>query len=140
MTEMAIPFRLSMKIPVALSKEGFLELCLESLRRNHKAEMKCKKIVVAHFLPWTSPAKFMVDQIAKTEREGDGVAPQGVSSQCQKLEARVQEKNKCKSVSSSLKQLWHLKAIELPLDFAQLSVGVLLWIKRKLMQAIQGLM
>ena len=81
----------------------------------------------------------MVDHIKATERVDDAVAPQGVSSQCQKVLAKVQEKNKCKSDSSSLKQIWHLDAKEQPIDLAQFSVGVLLWIKRQLIQAILGL-
>ena len=98
--------------------------------------MVWKKIVAALFLPWTSLVEVVVDHIEATEREDDAVVPQGVSNQCHKVLARVQEKNRCKSDSSSLKQLWHLEAIEQPLDLAQLFVGVLLWIKLQLMQAI----
>lgn len=51
----------------------------------------------------------------------------------------MQEKKRWIFVSSLLKQLWHLDAMDQPLDIAQDSVGVFLWRIRQERQARRGL-
>lgn len=66
---MAIPFKRSRRITLALSKDGFFELCFESFCRDHKAKMAWKKMAAAQFLPWTSLVVVMIFQLVDAERD-----------------------------------------------------------------------
>ena len=59
-TELAIPFKRSKKIDFAFSREGSLEVCLESFQRNNMIEMTRKKIAAVYFLPKTPPSMAIV--------------------------------------------------------------------------------
>lgn len=124
-----------MKIDFALSIEGFLELCLASFRRNRKTEMTWKKILAPLFLPKTSLPLDKRSEMTIAARRGQWWLPVKERIQVQSWVAKLQEKKRRTSDSSSLKQLEHLDAMDHPFCFVQIFVGVYLSINLQLKQA-----
>ena len=66
---------------LALSKEGFQLLCLESFLRIHKTEMTWKNIAATHFLPVTSSSLEIALKTVAIDRGALGKVPHELRSQ-----------------------------------------------------------